>query len=169
MNAIKLLTTQHRQVEAFFKKYKASDDNNEKLDIFTELADNIAAHSTIEEKLFYPAVYVGKLSELLHEAVEEHLAAKRIIADLLQLSPSHEEYDAKMKVLEEQIEHHVEEEEEKLLPKVEQTLKAPELEALGQKMEHLFETLMKQDPRQDVPQETDEAAPLPQEARFVKT
>lgn len=165
MNAIKLLTTQHREVEALFKKYKSSDDNSEKLDIFTELADKLAAHSTIEEKLFYPAVYVGKLEDLLREAVEEHLAAKRLIADLLKLSPSNDEFDAKVKVLQEQIEHHVEEEEEKLFPKVQKTLKAPELEELGREMERMFDTLMEHDPRKDVPQETDEAAPLPEEPR----
>ena len=165
MNAIKLLTTQHREVEALFKKYKGSDDNSEKLDIFTELADKLAAHSTIEEKIFYPAVYVGKLEDLLREAVEEHLAAKRLIADLLKLSPSNEEFDAKVKVLQEQIDHHVEEEEEKLFPKVQKTLKAPELEELGREMERMFDTLMEHDPRKDVPQETDEAAPLPEEPR----
>ena len=89
--------------------------------VFDEIADDFAAHGEIEEKIFYPAVYVGELKEKLQEAVEEHLAAKRIVADLLEMEPTDEQFDPKMKVLRELIEHHVEEEEGELFPLVRRT------------------------------------------------
>jgi hypothetical protein len=78
----------------------------------------------MEEKIFYPSVYVGPLKDALKEAVEEHLGAKRVIADLLAMKPSDEQFDAKMTVLKEEIEHHVKEEEGSLFPKVEKNFPA---------------------------------------------
>src|SRR5687768_10673858 len=101
MNALELLEQQHREVEDLFEKCEKAEES-EKQTIFAKLADNLAAHSTIEEKIFYPAVYVGDLKELLAEAVEEHLSAKRVIADLLEEEPG-ETFEAKVKVLKEQI------------------------------------------------------------------
>lgn len=161
MNAIELLKGQHDEVKALFKSYEQSRDLDEKNDLVAEISDSLAAHAHIEEKLFYPAVYVGELQELLAEAVEEHLAAKRTIADLLRMMPGDRSYDAKVKVLKEQIEHHVEEEEGELFPKVKKTLSAEELDALGEQMELMFEDLMQTDPREQVPTETAHAAPLP--------
>jgi hemerythrin-like domain-containing protein len=160
MDAIKLLKDQHDEVEDLFKQYEKSEDSAIKRELFVKIADNLSAHATIEEKLFYPAVYVGEMQELLHEAVEEHLGAKRIIADLLEMSVQDENFDAKMKVLKEQIEHHIEEEEGELFPKVRKSFAKEELEALGTEMEAMFEELEKGEPRKEVPAQTDEAAPL---------
>ena len=97
---------------------------------------------------------------MLKEAVEEHLAAKRVIADLLQMQVEDEQFDSKMKVLSEQIEHHVHEEQDNLFPQVKKTLPRRELEALGEAMEEMFNQLMGNAPRRDVPAETAHAAPL---------
>ena len=161
MDAIKLLKNQHDEVKALFKSFEQATDDDEKSDLVAEIADNLAAHAHIEEKLFYPAVYVGELKDLLAEAVEEHLAAKRTIADLVKMTPGDQNYDAKVEVLKEQIEHHVEEEEGELFPKVKKTLSGEELDALGEQMELMFEELMQGDPRERVPAETAHAAPLP--------
>jgi hemerythrin-like domain-containing protein len=161
MDAIKLLKIQHEEVKELFKAYENASDDDEKDDVFAEIADNLAAHSTIEEKLFYPAVYVGELADQLKEAVEEHLSAKRVIADLLSMDVEDENFDAKVKVLKEQIEHHVEEEENELFKAVKQTLSNEELETLGVQMEQMFEQLMAGDPREDIPKQTAAAAPLP--------
>lgn len=160
MEATKLLKKQHEEVKGLFAQYGESEAPNEKKALFEKIADSLAAHSTIEEKIFYPAVYVGPLKSQLEEAVEEHLAAKRIIADLLGMAPEDEQFDAKMDVLEEAIEHHVEEEEGELFPKVEKNFDTSELEAMGKEMESMFEDLLEHEPRRDVPKETDEAAPL---------
>jgi hemerythrin superfamily protein len=160
VNAIELLKTQHQEVKQLFKKIEKAE-GDEKLDLFEQLADDLAVHATIEEKHFYPATKSARTEELLQEAVEEHLSVKRIIADLLEMSPDDAQFDAKVTVLEEQVEHHVEEEETELFPKVQKMLKAEELEDLGVVMEDMAEELKAGGaPRQQVPAETGTAAPL---------
>jgi hemerythrin superfamily protein len=160
MDAITLLEQQHREVEKFFEQFEKAENPGRKSAAFVMIADTLAAHSTIEEKIFYPAVYVGELKDLLKEAVEEHLSAKRVIADLLDMKPSDPNFDAKVKVLKEQIEHHVEEEEGELFPKVKKDFSKEELSSLGAEMERMFKELKEGEPREDVSSQTDEAAPL---------
>jgi hemerythrin superfamily protein len=93
--------------------------------------------------------------------VEEHLSVKRIIADLLEMEPDDAQFDAKIKVLQEQVDHHVEEEEDELFPKVQKLHSKDELEDLGALMEQTAEELQQQGaPRMEVPKETGAAAPL---------
>jgi hemerythrin-like domain-containing protein len=132
----------------------------ERQELFEEIGDDFAAHGEIEEKIFYPAVYVGELKEKLQEAVEEHLVAKRVVADLLEMEPADEQFDPKMKVLKELIEHHVEEEEGELFPLVRQSFAREELETLGEQMEQMFKQLKEAEPREQIPGETDHAPPL---------
>lgn len=160
MDAIELLKNQHDEVKSLFHQYEETDDGRSKRAIFIRIADNLAAHATIEEKIFYPAAYVGELEDLLEEAVEEHLSAKRIIADLLDMSVGDDNFDAKVKVLKEQIEHHVEEEEGEMFKKVKKVLDQGKREELGSRMETMFSELMSESPRHTVPNETGEAAPL---------
>src|SRR5687768_12693556 len=117
MNAIELLESQHREVEKLFEMIEAAD-GEKKMELLGELADTLAAHATIEEKIFYPRTLAARTEELLREAVEEHLSVKRVLADLLETSEGDENLDARIKVLKEQVEHHVEEEEGELFPKV---------------------------------------------------
>jgi hypothetical protein len=160
MDAIDLLKEQHDVVRGLFEQIEQARDDEEKQMLFQELADNLAAHATIEEKLFYPAAYAKKTKELLTEAVEEHLAMKRIIADLIDMAPDHENFDAKIKVLKEQVEHHVAEEEGDLLKAVRHELDGEELERLGASMRELFDDEIAGEPREAVPEQTEEAAPL---------
>ena len=160
MEATTLLKKQHDEVKDLFKQYEAAEENSEKQELFEQIADAFAAHGEIEEKIFYPAVYVGSLKEKLQEAVEEHLVAKRVAADLLDMVPSDPQFDPKMKVLKELIEHHVEEEEGELFPLVRQNFAREELEALGDQMEQMFERLQEDEPRDAIPSETDHAPPL---------
>lgn len=161
MNATTLLAQQHTEVRDLFSEYAQAEDGRAKRAIFMRIADNLAAHATIEEQIFYPAAYQGEdLEDLLEEAVEEHLSMKRIIADLLDMSASDPSFDAKVSVLREQVEHHVEEEEGELFPKVEQTLDSSDLDELGDEMETMFAEIMEDGPRHQVPGETDRAARL---------
>ena len=160
MNAIELLMTQHKQVKTLFKKLEKAE-NSEKRELFVELADSLAVHAAIEEEHFYPSTKSARTEELLQEAVEEHLSVKRIIADLLECEPSDPQFDAKIKVLQEQVEHHVEEEEGELFPKVKRMFSEDQLEDLGMAMEDLAEELKESgSPREQVPMETGSAAPL---------
>jgi len=160
MNAIELLKTQHDDVKELFEKYEKLGDKatEEKQKCFFEIADKLSAHATIEEQIFYPAVKAKQTEDLLLEAVEEHLSAKRVIADLLELAPEDKVYDAKVKVLQELIEHHVEEEEGEMFKKVKGLLGAESLETMGTTMEAMFEKLMENEPRNEVPSEIDRAA-----------
>lgn len=159
MEATQLLKQQHREVKTLFEQYEKAEES-EKQELFDQIADDFAAHGEIEEKIFYPAVFVGPLQENLREAVEEHLECKRLVADLLAMKPSDEQFDAKMKVLRELIEHHVEEEEGDLFILVRQNFAREELEALGAQMKQMFDELRDSAPRDEIPSETDHAPPL---------
>ena len=134
MNAIDLLKSQHREVEALFAKIEKAKNADAKEDLFTQIADKLAVHAAIEEHHFYPAVKAKRTEDILLEALEEHLSIKRVIADLLEIEPDDETFDAKVKVLKEQVEHHVEEEESDLFPKVKKLLSREELDAVAQEM-----------------------------------
>jgi hemerythrin superfamily protein len=161
IDALELLEQQHQEVEDLFSKIERSDDANAKRALFQELADKLAAHATIEEKIFYPSVMAQQTKELLVESTEEHLSVKRILADMLELDVEDEHFDAKLSVMKEQIDHHAhEEEEDKLFPKVRKLMSKDELAALGNEMLAMFEMLLERQPRMQVPNETAEAAPL---------
>lgn len=161
MNAVKMLKQQHREVEKLFKQFEAAKSAGPREKAFFEIADALAVHATIEERHFYPAVKETETEEILLESVEEHLEVKRIIADLLDMDAEEEEFGAKMKVLKENVEHHVEEEESELFPKVEKLFDEETLEAIGAAMEETQEELKREgNPREAIPGETDAPAPL---------
>jgi len=160
VNAIDLLEKQHREVEQLFKKFEKAEGEEEKQSLFEEIGDKLAVHAGIEEKHFYPATKTARTEDELREAVEEHLSVKRIIADLLEMEPSNPQFEPKVLVLKEQVEHHVEEEEEELFPKVKKMLSRDELDDLGTVMEDLAQELEAGAPRESVPAETGSAAPL---------
>lgn len=162
VNAIALLRAQHREVEGLFDELEDADTFAKK-EKFGKIADALAVHASIEEMIFYPGVR-GKdeaMEALLLEALEEHLGVKRIIADLLETKASDETFDAKVKVLREQVEHHVEEEENEIFPKAKKQLKEDVLVRLGAEMSALQEGLEAQgSPRDRVMDETKHAADL---------
>jgi hemerythrin superfamily protein len=161
MNALKLLEEQHAEVDELLTKLENARSQDRKKALFTEMADKLAAHATIEEKLFYPAVKSRKTEDLVLESAEEHLSIKRVLADMLSMKVDDEQFDAKLAVLKEQVDHHAHEEEEKeLFPEVRKLLSKEELEGLGGEMSSLFEQEMANSPRKNVPSETDQAAPI---------
>ena len=160
-DALELLTMQHDEVDDLIAQIEDSDDGEEKMELFQELADKLAAHATIEEKLFYPTVMTDGTEEQLLESTEEHLAVKRVLADMLAMEATDDRFDAKLSVLKEQVRHHARDEEEgKLFKKVRRMFDADELAALGNELLAMFEDLMEQEPRMEVPSQTREAAPL---------
>jgi len=159
MNAIDLLEKQHEEAKELLSSLEEAEVED-KEELFEKLADALATHAAIEERHFYPATKDDRTEDLLHEAVEEHLSVKRLIADLLDLSPSDPQFDAKVKVLKEQVEHHIEEEEGELFPKVKKAHSAQELDDLGVLMEETAEELLQSQPRNQVPLETGAAAPI---------
>jgi hypothetical protein len=159
-DVLELLTAQHQEVDDLIEKLEQGDGDRRAL--FTELADKLAAHATVEEKIFYPSVMAEETSELLHESVEEHLAIKRVLSDLITMKVDDDEFAAKLSVLKEEVSHHAhEEEEEKLFPKLRASMSSDELAALGNEVLAMFEQLMQSHPYKNVPGETQAAAPLP--------
>jgi hemerythrin superfamily protein len=159
-NVLDVLTEQHKQVDALLARLEAREGDRRAT--FAELANSLAAHAAAEEKIFYPAVMAKPTSENLHEAVEEHLAIKRLLADLLTMKVDNASFDAKLAVLKEQVSHHAhEEEEEKLFPMLRKLMTGDELAAIGNEYLVEFEALMESTPSKSVPGETAVAASLP--------
>jgi hypothetical protein len=160
MDAIEMLEEQHRDLEDLFEELEAADASD-KRDLFDEIADQISVHAVIEERHFYPAVRARRTEDILLESLEEHLSIKRLLADLLQLDPRNQLFEPKLKVLKEQIEHHVKEEEEELFPKVRKVLDRKQLLALAEDMTVTQEDLLDAgDPRDLVRGQTEQAASL---------
>ncbi len=153
MNAIDMLTQQHREVEELFARAEKAEGET-KRDLANAIADKLAVHVSIEEKHFYPATRTTRTEELLREAVEEHLSAKRLIADLIDSEPDDPQFGSKIKVLKEQVQHHVEEEEGQLFPRVLNLISTQELEDLAVVMQDTAEELEQSEPREIVPLET---------------
>lgn len=165
MNAIEMLKKQHREVEELFETLEGAGEGAMKTKerVFQQLADALAVHAEIEEKIFYPESKdaAEDTEELLREAVEEHLSVKRVIADLMQTGPEDEQFDARCKVLKEQIEHHVKEEEEELFPKVKKACSKEQLEDMGERMEAMADELEEQgQPSASIPDQTDAPSPI---------
>jgi hypothetical protein len=111
-DAIALLKADHRKVEGLFGKYESA--RAKKADIAKQICMELTIHTTIEEEIFYPACKnAGVESDMLDEAHVEHDGAKVLIGELENGSPDDEFYDAKVKVLSEEIKHHVKEEEKR--------------------------------------------------------
>jgi hemerythrin superfamily protein len=134
MNAIELLEAQHREIRRLLSRLEVAIKPDAKQKLFIAVADKLAIHAAIEERRFYPAVKGQQIDGVLLEALEEHLRIKRVLAAMLASEISDDSFDAKIKVLKEQVEHHVGEEEGCLFPEVEKLLAKDELEALGQAM-----------------------------------
>jgi hemerythrin superfamily protein len=159
MDAIELLTTQHRQMEAALERALAAE-GQERGARLQQAADVLMSHVLIEERLFYPAVKERRTEDILLESLEEHLSIKRLIADLVELPVTDEHFEAKLHVLKEQTEHHHEEEEGHLFPKVKKLLSGDELAELGKQMQAMQAALLANQPRELAAQQTDAAAEL---------
>ena len=131
-DAVSLLKEDHRKVEELFEQFEKASGEGRKQALALQICKELVVHAQIEEEIFYPACE-GKVEEDdLKEAYVEHDGAKVLIAEIEAGSPSDEYYDAKVKVLSEQIEHHVEEEEKRLVGIFSQAKKnGVDMDALG--------------------------------------
>lgn len=143
-DAIKLLIDDHNKVKKMFKEFEKIGKNNaeeEKEALATQICKELTVHAQLEEEIFYPAVREGIDDEaLMNEAMVEHAEAKGLIAQIQAMQASNPMYDALMTVLGENIEHHIEEEQKDMFPKVKK-LKL-DLEELGREMAERKEKLM---------------------------
>jgi hypothetical protein len=114
MDAIALLKEDHRLVEELFAKYETARSKDQKHKLARRICLELVIHSKIEEEIFYPACYGQIEDDIVEHSFVEHDGAKVLIVDLLRGSPDDDFYDAKVKVLEHEIMHHVHEEEKRV-------------------------------------------------------
>ena len=111
MDAIAMLKSDHRKVEELFEKFEQTNGKATKQRLAEQICLELKVHTAIEEEVFYPACRGRIEDDLVNEAYVEHDSAKLLINEIEAGGPEEDFYDAKVKVLQEQIEHHVEEEE----------------------------------------------------------
>ena len=149
MNAIDLLEGQHEEVAELFDKIEGTDEKREKRQLFEKLAGKLVGHDAIEREIFYPACEdaLGSEDDQLGEALVEHGVVEFCLYQADQALGG-DDFDAKVTVLKEVIEHHVEEEEKELFPKVKKAMGDGRLEELGAAMEERFEQALEEDFRE---------------------
>jgi iron-sulfur cluster repair protein YtfE (RIC family) len=140
MDAISLLIADHNRVRGLFARYEAahtSDDDAAAAELVARIVQELDVHMTIEEDVFYPAIHElqDDIADSVDEGVEEHHVAKVLIKELLALPPTDDAWVAKVTVLIESVEHHVDEEEEELFPHVRGASDAAWLRELADKLE----------------------------------
>ena len=146
MEATRLLEADHKIVQDLFEKYDAAGDDafRTKQALFETIKSELLVHMDIEETIFYPTVKATPSEELkddVREADEEHHVVKMLMTEISAMKPEDEQYDAKVTVLKENIEHHVKEEEGEMFPLVKKRFDKARLEQLGDEMEERKETL----------------------------
>lgn len=135
MDAIALLKQDHRKVEELFGQFEKASGDGRKQKLAEQICLELSVHTRIEEEIFYPACEGKVEEELLKEAYVEHDAAKLMIAEILGGGPDDAFYDSKVKVLQEEIAHHVEEEEKRVEGLFAQARKAEiDMDALGSEL-----------------------------------
>jgi hemerythrin-like domain-containing protein len=143
-NVIALLEEDHKKVKKLFKDFEKLADNGDeagKVDIAAQICQELKVHTKVEEEIFYPALYEAfDETDLVDEAVVEHASAKDLIAQIEAMVGSDELYDAKVKVLGEYVNHHIEEEEKEIFPKAKKC--GMDLDGLGEAVAFRKDELM---------------------------
>jgi len=167
-DAIALLTTDHKEVKQLFKEFEKlsqqEDVDEEKSDLVEQICSELTIHAQIEEEVFYPAARDAiDEHDIMDEAEVEHASAKELIAQLGSMEPGDDLYDAKVMVLGEYVNHHVQEEEGEMFPKVKKS--KLDLGALGDMLSE-----RKQELREDMGMDMqDEDMPAAKPGRSAKS
>lgn len=117
-----MLRADHQNVSELFEEYEKARAATKKKDLVTQICTELTVHAQIEEEIFYPAVKQAlKDTKLVPEATVEHATLKDLIAQVKDVEPDGEMFDAKIKVLSEYVKHHVKEEQDEIFPKARAT------------------------------------------------
>jgi hypothetical protein len=136
MNAIDLLRRDHDKMKVLMTRATTADGEGRREALLEELRSELVAHERIEEEIFYPPLRDNpKTHDIILEGYEEHHVADVILDELLETPADTDVWKAKMKVLKESIEHHIEEEEGEMFKKARKVFSDAELEQLGDRME----------------------------------
>jgi hemerythrin superfamily protein len=137
MDALELLKTDHKKVKELFKKAEGNENEKQQKQLFERIKTELETHTHIEETVFYPAVKkYEELEDMVDESLEEHKQVKTLLREMESMGADNKKFDAKLKVLMENVEHHAEEEEEgKMFPKLRKLMDAKALDQLGKELE----------------------------------
>jgi hemerythrin superfamily protein len=144
MDCLTLLKEQHDEAKKLFKQLDKAE-GAKAAELWTELKTKLTMHEELEETLFYPELKEAKTTEeITLEAYQEHHVMDLLIEEISKLKPSDEEFHPKVTVLQENTEHHIEEEEGELFPKVRKIWNADKRQEVGRKMAQMKERLTSQ-------------------------
>ncbi len=145
VDAISLLKQDHDKVKKVLSDLDATTERAVKTreELFAKVKQELQVHEAIEEEIFYPALKVHpKAKDLVLEAYEEHNVVDMVMAEIEEVSFEDERWGAKLTVMKENVEHHIEEEETEMFKQARQVFDSQELEDLGQRMEIRKKELM---------------------------
>jgi hypothetical protein len=152
MDGLQLLAQDHRKVEELFAQFEKASGAAAKEKLVKQICTELKVHTIIEEEIYYPAIRGKVEGDALDEAYVEHDSAKLLVNELEAAAPDESYYDAKVKVLQELIDHHVKEEEKQRDNLFQQTRAADvDLEALGEQLAARKAELMTQAERGELP------------------
>ena len=143
MNALTLLKDDHDRIKKLLSQIKETTERAEKTrgELFSEIKQGLTVHEVIEEEIFYPALKEHpKAKEIVLEGYEEHHVVDEIMSELEGLDPTDEAFGPKAKVMAENVEHHIEEEEGEMFDQARRVFDDSELEELGRRMAERKET-----------------------------
>jgi hemerythrin superfamily protein len=136
MNALEVLKQDHQKVKKLFQEVKQATDQAKRKELFNEIDTELEIHAHIEETVFYPAIEEHEeFKDMVAGALEEHQEAKTLLDELEELGADNHDFGSKLQLLIEAVEHHVEEEEGEMFPKIREVFDEDELEQLGQELE----------------------------------
>jgi len=136
MNALEILKQDHQKVKQLFQEATHASDQRKRKDVLDKIDTELEIHAHIEETVFYPALEEHEeLKDMVVEALEEHQEAKALLEELEELGPENHDFGSKLQELMESVEHHVQEEEREMFPKVREVFDEGQLEELGHQLE----------------------------------
>jgi hemerythrin superfamily protein len=140
-SATEMIRQDHKKVEGLFNKFEQTQGADAKRRLAENAMAELEVHAALEEEIFYPAVEreVEDAASMISEAREEHQTVKQLIAELKGMEETDEEFESQFSELVENVQHHVEEEENEMLPKVEES--SLDLNSLGDQMSKRREAL----------------------------
>ena len=147
MNAFQLLKEDHKKVSGLFEQIEPTTERAEKsrTELFAKLKEELDIHARIEETIFYPSIKrAAETRDVVLEGFEEHHVIKMLLKELEAMPVDTEQWTAKIKVLQENVEHHVEEEEGEMFQKARDVLSEEQINQLGAQMEEMKAQLKQQ-------------------------
>jgi len=145
MDAISLLEEDHKKVRQLFREYEGVGERGlkTKQKLADQIRNELVIHTAIEEEIFYPAIQ-DTVEDMVAEAIEEHNVVDRLLLEIRDISPEDDVFDAKMTVMMENVEHHADEEEKEMFPKVKKAMGMDMMKTLGERMSRRKTELMRE-------------------------